>query len=127
MNAIIDVFALRRRLYGITALLLLSLASQRAALSMREKARLEDTRVIIKDIERAMIHYQTSNCGCDCPKSLNELFSEKYIAKDPVDGWGQPLVFKCPGEHNDNDYADVVSKGKDNREGTEDDIKSWEL
>ena len=32
--------------------------------------------------------------------------------------------FKCPGEHNNE--IDLVSLGKDGKEGTADDIKSWE-
>jgi general secretion pathway protein G len=49
--------------------------------------------------------------------------TEKILKKDPKDGWLHPFTFKCPGEHGD---IDLVSKGKDGKEGTEDDIKSWE-
>jgi general secretion pathway protein G len=90
-----------------------------------EKAKITDTKVIIKNIEQALVHFQTDNTD-GCPKSLTDLFTQKYLTKDPVDAWGQPLVFKCPGEHNA-DGADIVSKGKDKQEGTADDIKSWEL
>ena len=90
-----------------------------------EKAKITDTKVIIKNIEQALVHFQTDNTD-GCPKSLTDLFTQKYLTKDPVDAWGQPLVFKCPGEHNP-DGADIISKGKDKQEGTADDIKSWEL
>ena len=90
-----------------------------------EKAKITDTKVIIKNIEQALVHFQTDNTD-GCPKSLTDLFTQKYLTKDPVDAWGQPLIFKCPGEHNA-DGADIVSKGKDKQEGTADDIKSWEL
>ena len=92
-----------------------------------ERAKITDTKIIIKNIEQALVHYQTDNPD-PCPKSLNDLVVQKYLSgnKDPVDAWGQPLSFKCPGEHN-TDGADIVSKGKDHQEGTQDDIKSWEL
>jgi general secretion pathway protein G len=90
-----------------------------------EKAKVTDTKIIIKNVEQALVHYQTDNTD-PCPKSLSELAAQKYLSKEPVDAYGQPLSFKCPGEHN-TDGADIVSKGKDRQEGTADDIKSWEL
>lgn len=90
-----------------------------------EKAKITNTKVIIKNIEQALVHFQTDNTE-GCPKTLSDLFAQKYMTKEPIDAWGQPLVFKCPGEHN-SDGADVISKGKDKQQGTADDIKSWEL
>lgn len=90
-----------------------------------EKAKVTDSKVIIKNVEQALVHFQTDNTE-GCPKTLSELFAQKYLTKEPVDAWGQPLVFKCPGEHN-TDGADIISKGKDKQQGTADDIKSWEL
>ena len=90
-----------------------------------QQAKVTDTKVIIRSIEQAIVHYQTDNTD-PCPKSLSELFTQKYLTKEPVDAWGSPLVFKCPGEKN-TDGADIISKGKDRQEGTADDLKSWEL
>ena len=90
-----------------------------------EKAKVTDTKLVIKNVEQAMVHFQTDNTD-SCPKSLSDLYTQKYLTKDPLDAWGQQLIFKCPGEHNP-DGADIVSKGKDKQEGTQDDIKSWEL
>ena len=90
-----------------------------------EKARETDTKMVIKSIEQALVHYQTDNTD-GCPKSLDDLYEQKYLTKKPVDAWNAPLSFKCPGEHN-TDGADIVSTGKDKKEGTADDIKSWEL
>jgi general secretion pathway protein G len=89
------------------------------------KAQVSETKMVIKRVEEALVHYQTDNTD-SCPKSLSELRTQKYMDKDPVDAWGQPFTFRCPGEHNP-DGADIVSKGKDKQEGTPDDIKSWEL
>ncbi len=90
-----------------------------------KKARITDTKLVIKNIENALVQFQTDNTE-SCPKSLSDLYTQKYLTKDPVDAWNQPLIFKCPGEHN-TDGADIISKGEDKQEGTQDDIKSWEL
>jgi general secretion pathway protein G len=90
-----------------------------------QQAKVTDTKIIIKAVDQAMVHFQTDNTD-SCPKSLSDLYTQKYLTKEPVDAWGQQLIFKCPGEHN-TDGADIVSKGKDKQEGTTDDIKSCEL
>jgi len=46
-----------------------------------------------------------------------------YIEKRPIDPWGQPYVYRSPGQHR-LDY-DLSSKGK-NRNSDEDDIVNWE-
>jgi general secretion pathway protein G len=95
------------------------------AFAQLEKSKQKNAKMIIKAIEQGLVAYQTDNTD-SCPKTLTDLYTQKYLTKDPKDPWGEPLVFKCPGEHN-KDGADIVSKGKDKQEGTADDIKSWEL
>jgi general secretion pathway protein G len=95
------------------------------ALGAFEKAKVKNTKVIIHTVQEALVHYATDNTD-GCPKSLDELVTQKYLTHKVVDDWGQPLIFQCPGQHN-TDSADIVSKGKDKTEGTADDIKSWEL
>jgi general secretion pathway protein G len=90
-----------------------------------EKAKITDTKMVIKNVEAAMVHYQTENTD-SCPKSIMDLVTQKIMPKEPKDAWGESLIFKCPGDKNP-DGADIVSKGKDKQEGTADDIKSWEL
>src|SRR3954467_13830926 len=58
-----------------------------------EKAKITETKVIIKNIEQALVHFQTDNTD-SCPKSLSDLYTQKYLTKEPVDAWGQSLVFK---------------------------------
>ena len=43
----------------------------------------------------------------------------------PLDPWGNPYVYECPGRHNPNGY-DLMSMGPDGRPGTEDDITNWD-
>lgn len=42
----------------------------------------------------------------------------------PLDPWGEPYQYRCPGEHNKNSY-DLWSKGPDKQSGTADDIGNW--
>jgi general secretion pathway protein G len=43
----------------------------------------------------------------------------------PVDPWGNPYVYECPGKHNPTSY-DLMSMGPDGREGGDDDITNWQ-
>ncbi len=92
-----------------------------------EKARDKDTRMVIHNVEQALVHFQTDNP--DCPKSINDLVAGKYMQKEPKDGWGQPLRFVCPGTHGNSDSADIWSTGKNKQDenGAGDDISSWTM
>jgi len=46
-----------------------------------------------------------------------------YLERSPIDPWGKPYQYKCPGIHKD---YDLYSLGKDGAEGTEDDVTNWE-
>jgi len=48
-----------------------------------------------------------------------------YIKKRPVDPWGNPYHYICPGTHNNQEY-DLFSVGKDGIEGGNNDIGNWE-
>ncbi len=89
------------------------------------RPRITETKLTIKTVEQALIHFQTDHEE-NCPRSLSQLFEEKYLTKRPLDAWDAPLRFVCPGEH-DRDGADVSSAGKDRQWGTADDLNSWEL
>jgi general secretion pathway protein G len=61
-----------------------------------------------------------------CPDKLSDL-NEYMDSKDANDTWGHPLKMLCgsnlpAGAHG----LAVLSVGEDNKEGTEDDLKSWE-
>lgn len=47
-----------------------------------------------------------------------------YLERNPIDPWGNPYKYKCPGANNKNTY-DLYSMGKDGIEGTEDDVTNW--
>ncbi len=43
----------------------------------------------------------------------------------PLDPWGNPYVYECPGRNNPNGY-DLISMGPDGRPNTDDDITNWQ-
>ena len=48
-----------------------------------------------------------------------------YLKRDvPNDPWGNPYVYRLPGNYNPTGY-DLLSMGKDGKEGSEDDIGNW--
>jgi general secretion pathway protein G len=51
-----------------------------------------------------------------------------YLDSDaiPVDPWGNPYIYTCPGKHNPSSY-DVMSAGPDGQLGTDDDICNWTI
>ncbi len=66
---------------------------------------------------RALIQKPTSS---PIPKNWNG----PYIKKVPLDPWSREYKYKCPGDHNPDEY-DLWSTGKDGQDGTEDDIDNW--
>jgi general secretion pathway protein G len=95
------------------------------AVQQWRKAQVKDAARTVKTITGAIELYETSN-QTPCPANLDELVQQKLLSKHPKDPWGEELIYRCPGEQT-RDSADVASKGPDRKEGTDDDIKSWEL
>lgn len=50
-----------------------------------------------------------------------------YIRRDvPNDPWGNPYIYKSPGDHNEESY-DLYSYGPDGKSGGDDDIDNWSV
>lgn len=69
--------------------------------------------------------FPTTEEGLDAllekPADLNDdEWEGPYLREWPRDAWGEDFIYRSPGELN-SDY-DLISKGGDKREGTEDDI-----
>jgi len=96
------------------------------AFSKWKKAQVTNAKQVITNIRSAVEHYALENSGETCPKDLKGLVDSGQIKKVPKDPWNQQLVYKCPGEK-DTDGADISSKGPDKKEGTDDDINSWDI
>lgn len=91
-----------------------------------EKARKKETINMMRKIKDGVLQWRMDATGGEqCPSGLADLVTSKVFNKEPKDGWGRQFVFKCPGDH-DTDGVDLVSFGKDGKEGTADDIKSWD-
>lgn len=55
-----------------------------------------------------------------------EIWDGPYLAKDvPVDPWGHPYVYECPGKHGDYDIISLGADGSSGGEGEDKDIASW--
>ncbi|HEX4643982.1 MAG TPA: type II secretion system major pseudopilin GspG [Verrucomicrobiae bacterium] len=48
-----------------------------------------------------------------------------YMETIPLDPWGHPYIYECPGKHRPNSY-DLSSMGPDGRPGSDDDISNWQ-
>jgi general secretion pathway protein G len=70
--------------------------------------------------------WQTNHPGKTCPERLDEL-NEWADSKDGKDPWGTPFKMFCgPDAPAGSKGFGVMSAGEDMKEGTPDDIKSWE-
>jgi len=59
------------------------------------------------------------------PPASVQNWNGPYIKRGiPVDPWGNPYLYKSPGDHNTNSY-DLSSFGPDGKEGGGDDIDNW--
>jgi general secretion pathway protein G len=58
------------------------------------------------------------------PGNVTGWNSEGYIENIPPDPWGNPYIYRCPGQHNPNGF-DVYSFGPDGQDGGADDIGNW--
>jgi len=93
------------------------------AFNQFKKAQVKQAQTDIRELKAAIQHWMLDNSGESCPKTLQELYSQKYITKAPRDPWGQDFVYACPGQTPGEDF-DIVSKGPDKQPGTDDDIRS---
>ena len=89
-----------------------------------KKAQVQTAKTRVTEISNATTQFMLDNNN-SCPRSLDDLVSQKYLKKGIKDPWGKDFIFRCPGQ-NDTDGADVISAGPDKQEGTPDDVKSWE-
>jgi len=100
-------------------------------------ARIKATEAGMKSIETALQTYEmkvgsypTTEQGLEalvkCPSDVekDDWGDSPYLREIPKDAYGQKFMYKCPGEHNPDEYY-LYSTGKDRKEGTDDDIVNW--
>ena len=98
-----------------------------AVLRQFQGSKVDTTKMIVQKMANEAYTHWTMASGKQCPDSLKDL--EKYRnKKDTKDGWGNELVMLCGSNAPagaTTGFA-VLSMGPDGKQGTEDDIKSWE-
>jgi general secretion pathway protein G len=96
-------------------------------INMFERSKIDLTRIKLNQYaNEAFSHWAIAHPGKVCPESLSDLDAEMN-SKDSNDSWGRPLKMLCgadlpPGSKR---FA-VMSVGADGKEGTDDDIRSWD-
>jgi general secretion pathway protein G len=89
------------------------------------QAQIETTKQEIMTTKTALTEYALDQPD-RCPSSLSDLAENGNLEDEPLDAWGEPLLFRCPAQ-NGRAVADIWSKGPDGEEGTGDDICSWKI
>ena len=101
-----------RIVLGVAVVLLLIFVVRRREESA---AATRATRASLSTAGRALSSYRAEHGG-SCPRELGELVAGGYAYDLPVDAWGRPLRFACPGRK-DSKGIDVWSDGPDGLPG----------
>jgi type II secretory pathway pseudopilin PulG len=93
---------------------------------MFQDSKTDTTTMLVKQIANQAYPEWTMATSKSCPDSLKDL--EKYRnSKTTKDGWGNELIMLCGDNAPEGAMGlAVLSKGPDGKQGTKDDIKSWE-
>jgi general secretion pathway protein G len=88
------------------------------------EAKIKTTFLMLKEYDGAYTRWVADNEG-DCPENLEALL--KYTnKKDTKDAWGQQFKMVCGDTAPTESKFGVVSHGPDKKEGSEDDLHSWD-
>jgi general secretion pathway protein G len=131
------VRSLRRAQRGMTLLeimivlailaLVMGLLVGPRVMKMFSESRIDTTKLKLRKYAfEAYPAWQAAHPDKACPEKLSDL-NEYMNNDDSNDSWGKPMKLLCgsslpPGAKG----IGVVSAGADNKEGTEDDLKSWD-
>lgn len=96
-------------------------------MSMFAKGKIDTTKIKLNQYaNEAYPQWSASNPGKSCPENLTEL-NEFMNSKDVNDSWGHPIKMMCGANLPAGARGlAVMSVGEDGKEGTADDLKSWE-
>lgn len=90
------------------------------------KAKIQTARTQIKSFEQGLDQFYLDNGSYpSTDQGLKALVEGEYMKKIDKDPWKRDYNYSSPGASG-NPY-EITSSGPDKQEGTEDDIKSWEL
>jgi general secretion pathway protein G len=111
---------------AILALVMALLVGPRVLNALRD-SKVKTTKIKLNQFaNEAFPQWSAAHPDKACPDKLGDL-SEFMNSNDINDAWGRPLKMMCgaslpPGVHG----LAVLSIGEDGKEGSEDDVKSWE-
>lgn len=95
-------------------------------MDLPERAKIQAAKQQILIFKMAMDRYRLDHDAYPSGEQGLETISNYLDSKEvPLDPWGKDYILRVPGE-NEREY-DIISRGPDKQEGTEDDIRSWEL
>jgi general secretion pathway protein G len=108
-----------------------------------DDARITDAKLQIKNFEMALKLFKLDNGFYPDTQQGLEALTEKptvgrippkyrdggYLEqkKIPLDPWGNPYTYLCPGLHGDLDIISYGADGKEGGEGKDADIKNWDM
>lgn len=96
-----------------------------AVFTQFKRAQVKIAKQRVKEVLQGVTTFMIDNNNC--PKGMDELVAQKYLSKGAAkDPWGKDFTLKCPGQQ-DPDSADISSAGPDKQDGTQDDIRSWDM
>lgn len=110
---------------AILALIMGFLVGPRVMTSFKE-ARIKSAKMEVKDLAyNAYARWQADHEDETCPSSLEDLkkYTNKAKFKDP---WGSKYVMRCGDNAPEGVEFGVSSPGPDKKEGTDDDVRSWD-
>lgn len=105
-----------------------------------EEAKIAAARLQIKEIEAALDLYRLDNGFYPTTEQGLKALVERpttepiprnwreggYMKKVPLDPWGNPFVYRCPGDHGEYDLFSMGADGREGGEGSGKDITNWE-
>ena len=117
---------------GILAAIAVPNLSKRAnwAKIKATEASMKSTETALSAYEMNVDSYPTTEQGLEalvkCPSDIekDDWGDTPYLKEVPKDAYNQKFIYKCPGEHNPDEY-DLYSTGRDRKDGTDDDIVNW--
>jgi len=95
-------------------------------MDLPERAKVQAAKQQILIFKMAMDRYRLDHDSYPSGEQGLDAIRNYLDSKEvPLDPWGKEYILRVPGE-NEREY-DIISRGPDKQEGTEDDIRSWEL
>lgn len=113
----------------ITLIGLVTAAVGVAVMNQLSKGQIDTARNQAYEIEKSLDLYKLQQGGYpSTAQGLQVLASppkgKPIMEKVPKDPWGNEFMYLAPGQKNTRKF-DIVSKGPDQQEGTEDDVGNW--